>query len=39
VACVDYSVAKPHGTLAAYRWEGEKQLKKGHLVTVDRQNV
>ncbi len=36
VACVDYSVAKRGGALAAYRWHGERLLKAEHFVTVAR---
>jgi hypothetical protein len=36
VACVDYSVAKRGGALAAYRWDGERVLSKDHFVTVAR---
>lgn len=38
VVCVDYSVAKAKGALAAYRWQGEKLLQKVNFVTVSRQN-
>jgi hypothetical protein len=33
VACVDYSVAKG-GLLAAYRWDGERELRADRFVTV-----
>ncbi|WP_067515036.1 metallophosphoesterase [Endozoicomonas ascidiicola] len=36
VACVDYSVARPGGKLAAYRWSGEKVLESGNFVWVER---
>lgn len=36
IACLDYSVAKPGGHLAAYRWQGEKVLTKDHYVLVAR---
>ncbi len=36
VACLDYSVAKPRGRLAAYRWSGERELNDAHFVTVER---
>lgn len=36
VACVDYSVAKPRGVLAAYRWDGEQVLSKDSFVVVAR---
>ena len=36
IACLDYSVAKPGGKLVAYRWDGEKNLKKGNYVYVHR---
>lgn len=36
VACVDYSVARATGKLAAYRWQGERRLKKEHFLTVPR---
>ncbi|WP_422474559.1 metallophosphoesterase [Endozoicomonas sp. ALB032] len=36
VACVDYSVAKKGGRLAAYRWQGETVLDNRHFVWVDR---
>lgn len=36
VACVDYSVAKPHGVLAAYRWDGEQVLSKDNFVVAAR---
>ena len=38
VACVDYSVAKQGGALAAYRWQGERVLKKEHFLTVPRRS-
>lgn len=34
VACLDYSVAKPGGKLAAYRWDGEPRLDARKFVTV-----
>ncbi len=37
ISCVDYSVAKCHGRLAAYRWDGERQLSNDKFVWVDRQ--
>lgn len=36
IACLDYSVAKPGGRLAAYRWDGEQELKKERFVWVER---
>jgi len=39
VVCVDYSVAKDKGALAAYRWQGEKLLQKVNFVAVSRQKV
>lgn len=36
VGCVDYSVAKEGGMLAAYRWDGERVLDAGKFVTVPR---
>jgi hypothetical protein len=33
-ACLDWSVANS-GKLAAYRWDGEKNLTNEHLVWVD----
>ena len=36
VACVDYSVAKPGGMLAAYRWDGEAVLDAAKMVSVRR---
>jgi len=36
VACVDYSVAKAKGALAAYRWQGEKVLTGKQFETVAR---
>ena len=36
VACVDYSVARPGGKLAAYRWYGEQKLDPNNFVWVDR---
>ena len=38
VACVDYSVAKPHGSLAAYRWDGESALSAEKFVTITRRH-
>ena len=35
VACLDYSVGK-HGSLAAYRWDGEQELSTEKFVTVER---
>lgn len=34
VACLDYSVAKKGGALAAYRWDGEQTLSADKFVTV-----
>jgi hypothetical protein len=34
VACVDYSVALPGGSLVAYRWDGEQQLDPSHFRRV-----
>ena len=36
VACVDYSVARPGGKLAAYRWCGEQTLVPKHFIWVSR---
>ena len=36
VACLDYSVAKPGGSLCCYRWEGERRLSNGNFVSVPR---
>ena len=36
VACVDYSVAKQGGALAAYRWSGERVLHAENFVSVPR---
>ncbi len=36
IACVDYSVVKHGGKLAAYRWSGERVLKAGNLVSTAR---
>mgnify|MGYP001157967606 CR=1 FL=1 len=35
IACVDYSVAKPGGVLAAYRFDGESELSEQKFVTVE----
>ena len=37
IACLDYSVAKPKGSLVAYRWSGEVQLVSDGFVAVQRQ--
>ena len=34
VACLDYSVARAGGRLAAYRWDGEQELEAGKFVSV-----
>jgi len=36
VACLDYSVARPGGKLVAYRWNGERELRKESFVAVAR---
>jgi hypothetical protein len=36
IACVDYSVAKMKGKLAAYRWDGEQTLSAEKFVSVER---
>lgn len=36
IACLDYSVAKPGGRLAAYRWDGESVLSEDKFVSVER---
>jgi hypothetical protein len=36
VACLDYSVARAGGSLAAYRWDGEETLRGDRFVTVAR---
>lgn len=38
VACVDYSVAKQGGRLAAYRWQGESILDNSHFIWVERKS-
>jgi hypothetical protein len=35
IGCLDYSVAKPGGKLAAYRWDGERTLSADKFVTVN----
>jgi hypothetical protein len=35
VACLDYSVGK-YGSLAAYRWDGEKELAMDKFIAIDR---
>lgn len=37
IACLDYSVAKPGGRLVAYRWDGERLLRRDKYVWVERQ--
>ena len=39
IACLDYSVAKPGGSLVAYRWDGETTLTQDKFVAVKRQEV
>ena len=36
IACLVYSVAKPGGSLTAYRWDGEQVLEWERFVWVDR---
>ena len=36
IACVDYSVARTKGRLAAYRWDGERTLCAEKFVSVER---
>lgn len=36
IACMDYSVAKSGGKLAAYRWDGERELRRDKFVTAER---
>lgn len=36
IACVDYSVARVGGKLAAYRWDGERRLHADKFIAVDR---
>jgi hypothetical protein len=36
IGCLDYSVAKPGGKLAAYRWDGEKKIEPEKFRWVDR---
>ncbi|MEP7246003.1 MAG: metallophosphoesterase [Gammaproteobacteria bacterium] len=36
IACVDYSVGIPGGTLVAYRWDGEQRLKPTNFRAVKR---
>jgi hypothetical protein len=38
IACVDWSVAKPHGKLVAYSWMGENVLNNEHFQFVEREN-
>lgn len=37
IACLDYSVARPGGRLAAYRWDGEQRLSAAKFVSVPTQ--
>ena len=37
IACLDYSVGKPGGSLTAYRWDGETVLQSDRFVAVPRQ--
>ena len=37
IACLDYSVGKPGGSLTAYRWDGEVTLQSARFVAVPRQ--
>ncbi len=39
IACMDYSVAKSGGKLAAYRWAGERELSPEKFVSVERQEL
>jgi len=39
IACVDYSVAHKAGKLVAYRWDGERVLRKDKYVWVERLSV
>ena len=36
IACLDYSVAKPGGSLVAYRFDGERTIDPGKYIAVDR---
>ena len=36
ICCLDYSVAKPGGSLVAYRFEGEKSIRSENFVSVTR---
>lgn len=36
IACLDYSVAKPGGSLVAYRFDGEKTIRSENFVSVPR---
>ena len=36
IACLDYSVAKPGGSLVAYRFDGERTIDPGKYFAVDR---
>jgi hypothetical protein len=36
IACVDYSVAKPGGKLAAYRWNQDEPLSDDNFIVVER---
>lgn len=36
VACLDYSVAHEDGQLVAYRWDGERELRRSSFVSVAR---
>lgn len=39
VACLDYSVARPGGKLAAYRWDGEHRLTAANFIHVPRRTA
>lgn len=39
IACLDYSVAKPGGSLVAYRWDGEETIDVGKFVSVRRREA
>ena len=36
IVCLDYSVAKPGGSLVAYRFDGEKTIRSENFVSVPR---
>ena len=38
IACLDYSVAKPGGSLVAYRFDGERAIRSEKFVSVKSEN-